>query len=512
MVEFRLLGPLEVLRGHEPVAISGTRQRALLACLLLSAGRPVSAEVLVRCVWGAEADGRAAHSLHEVVSKLRRTLAGHGLGGLIETPAAGSYLIRVTDEQLDARRFEELARAGLTENDPARRSELLRAGLDLWRGSALADVVLDGEARDERDRLDALRLAATAEWIEAEMQLGRDAAVIPELEQLARAYPLNERFREQLMLVLYRQGRHADALRVYQDARALLTSELGLEPSEGLRDLERAILRQEPSLAAPKTGSAGATARAAAGRHRRRYYAVACAGLAGLSAAAVLGLGGRTGKTAVLADSLKGTTVDTRIWDIETVGQGVTVAPNPDGVLLTIPAHATPTDATGQIKAHLATYCSLDGPFDIQVDYRLRTWPGANGVSVGIYAAYADLVRESTARHSEQYVGDLTHFDPPDRAPNARLSTRDTTGTLRITRTLNHIEERVRTNGHWEPVYTTRSAFEYPSAVYLEAWTNSERFIHREVDVEFSNFRVNQGTLTCPQGTAADCCPGASGN
>ena len=511
MVEFRLLGPLEVVREGEPVAIRGTRQRALLASLLLSAGRPVTADVLVRSVWGSDAGAASVHGLHEVVSQLRRTLAEGGLDDLIETQTAGSYVLNAEDEQLDSRRFEKLASAGFAETDPGRRSELLRAGLDLWRGPALGAVVLEGEARNERDRLDELRLAATATWIDTQAQLGNDALVIPELERLTGAYPLHERFREQLMLALYRQGRQAEALREYRETRRLLSGKLGLEPSEGLRDLEHAILRHDPSLAAPRPRPAGVALRLRSGRlPHRRYLTLAVALLAAGVAAVLLGVGGRGTKAAVLADSLKGTPIDTQTWDLETIGQGVAISPTPDGVLLTIPAHATPTDATGQIKAHLATYCSLLGSFDVQVDYRLRTWPPANGVSVGMYAAFADLVRESNARRGEQYVGNVTHFDPPDRPPNKHLPTHDTSGTLRITRTLNHIEEQVRTNRHWQPVYTAHSAFEYPAAVYLEAWTNSTRFAHREVDVEFSNFRVNEGTLTCPQGAPATCCPTVS--
>jgi DNA-binding SARP family transcriptional activator len=510
LVEFLLLGPLEVVRDTEPVVIRGARQRALLACLLLNAGRPVPAEELVRCLWGADAEAGVAHALHEAVSKLRRTLDGGGLGGLIETPGGGSYLLNVDDDMVDSRRFERLADAGFAESEPGTRAELLRAALGLWRAPALVDVLLECEAGDERDRLDELRLAVAAEWIKAEVQLGHDARVIPELKRLAQAHPLHEGLREQLMLALYREGRQAEALHEYQDARRVLTEELGLEPSARLRDLERAILRHEPALLATvRRAGAAFPLRVPGGRHRASVALAGAVLLAG-GLAVLLSFGSAKSNGAVLADSLKGAAIDTQTWDIVTLGKGVAVAPTARGVLMTIPAHAIPTDGTQQMKARLATYCVLAGPFDVQVDYALRAWPRVNGVTVGMYAAFANLVRESDARRGEEYVGNVSHFDPPDRAPNKRLPTRDTSGTLRITRAVGRITEQVATNGNWQTVYTAASTLEYPAAVYLEAWTNERRFAHREVDVEFSNFRVNDGIITCPYGIGI-CCPGASG-
>jgi len=202
----------------------------------------------------------------------------------------------------------------------------------------------------------------------------------------------------------------------------------------------------------------------------------------------------------VFSDSLRGKLINTASWDIETVGAGPAVAPSPSGVRLTIPAHAAAAAGTGFIEAHLATYCWLTGPFDVEVDYRLLAWPPANGVSVGIYAAYGDLMRESTTAGGEQYVGTVTHFVPPDRGPATRVDTKNLAGTLRITRVDNRLDEQVRTNSRWQRIYLSAPQTEYPDHVfvYLSAWTDTRRFAHREVDVAFYNFRILSGALSCP--------------
>lgn len=506
MFEFRLLGPLEVAWDRETITIRGEKQRAVLACLLIDAGRPVTADALVESIWGPEAEPRAGHSLHEVVSKLRRTLAEHGLEGIIETPSAGSYLLKVDEERVDARRFENLAKAAFETEAPEARSELLREALDLWRGPALVDVVLGGNAADERERLDALRVATMAEWIDVETLLGRHAPLIPELTRLTAAHPVHERFREQLMLALYREGRQAEALREYQQTRAFLADELGLEPSERLRDLERAILRQDPALSVTRR-SAVRVARTPSRWTRRRAYSFSGVAAVVVAATALLfGLKGREAQSAVLFDSLRGVDLDHQLWDASVTGTGLTISPTVEGVRLTVTSHAAPTDASGVMKAHLTTYCWIAGPFDIQVDYRLHTWPRANGVSVGMYAAYANVVRKSDVVQGEVYIGTVAEAEPPDRPPHKRLPTSDTSGTLRLIRNGDGLEEQVRTGGHWRVIYVEREPYGFPASVYLEVWTNRQRFAHRHVDVEFSNFRVNIGTITCLPGASSGCC------
>lgn len=239
---FRILGPLEVTADGEPLPVSGRNPRSLLAILLLRANEPVSAERLVTEMWG-ESPPRTAHaSLQNAVSQLRRVLGPDAL--LTRSPG---YVLAISPEQLDLGRFERLVReAG--EALPADRARLLREALGLWRGPALADFELDAFAQDEGRRLEELRLAATEEWLGAELELGRDAAVIPQLEAHLRANPLRERPRGQLMLALYRSGRQAEALKCFHEGRRVLVDDLGIEPGRSLQQLYGQILRQERVL------------------------------------------------------------------------------------------------------------------------------------------------------------------------------------------------------------------------------------------------------------------------
>ncbi|HUH15936.1 MAG TPA: BTAD domain-containing putative transcriptional regulator [Gaiellaceae bacterium] len=243
-MEFRMLGPLEVEDGGRVLPLRGPRQRALLARLLVSPNEVVPDERLLDELWGDEppTSGRAA--LRVRVSQLRKVL-----GPAIVTRAPG-YLLAVDPERIDARRFERLVAEGQSalETEPALAAERLREALSLWRGQALADLAAEPFARAEAGRLDELRLAALTARIEADLALGRHAELVPELEALVRGHPLQERLRRQQMLALYRCGRQADALAAYREGRARLVDELGIEPGEELRELEAAILRQDPGL------------------------------------------------------------------------------------------------------------------------------------------------------------------------------------------------------------------------------------------------------------------------
>src|SRR5215469_7443928 len=244
-MEFRILGPLEVVKDGRPIALGGPKQRALLALLLLSPNRPVSVDRLVEALWSGEPPTTAANALQYHVSRLRKTL---GNGAAIVTKEPG-YLIRVGPDQLDLLRFERL----VIEADGAeahRASRLLGEALDLWRGEPLTDLADDVLSQAELQRLAAARLAALERRIDADLTLGRHVQLVPELEALARTYPLHEGFVGALMRALYGAGRQADALDVYRTTRETFDAELGIEPSPFLRDLERAILRQDPELAA----------------------------------------------------------------------------------------------------------------------------------------------------------------------------------------------------------------------------------------------------------------------
>jgi predicted ATPase/DNA-binding SARP family transcriptional activator len=231
--EFRLLGPLEVVSDGAVLPVGGPRQRALLAFLLLHANEAVKRESLIDGVWGEEPPARAENALQVAIHGLRKLLGPER----IETVGDG-YRLQVEPRELDLDRFQELL-----ERDPA-------AALELWRGPALTDVEAPF-ATAEAARLEELRLAAIEARIETELASGHHDLLAPELARLIAEHPFRERLRGQLMLALYRAGRQAEALDAYQEARRVLVGELGIEPSPDLQELERAILRQDPALAAP---------------------------------------------------------------------------------------------------------------------------------------------------------------------------------------------------------------------------------------------------------------------
>jgi DNA-binding SARP family transcriptional activator len=246
-VEFRILGPLEAEQDGRLVPLGGRKQRALLALLLLHANGVVPRDRLIDEIWGDEPPETARTALQVYVSQLRKALGGER----IETRAPG-YRVRTEPGALDLERFERLVGEGrdaLAGGDAERSADALREALALWRGTPLAELGAVPFAQRECLRLEELRLAALEERVEADLQLGRHARLVPELEGLVREHPLRERLRGQLMLALYRCGRQADALEVYRSGRRLLDEELGLQPSDELQRLERAILNHDPSLA-----------------------------------------------------------------------------------------------------------------------------------------------------------------------------------------------------------------------------------------------------------------------
>jgi DNA-binding SARP family transcriptional activator len=234
-VEFRILGPLEVLRDGRPVQLGGARQRAVLAILLLHAGEVVSAERLIDAVWDEEPPETARNVLQSYVSQLRKALGAD----VIATRGRG-YSAVLARDQLDLERFHRLTEAG----DAAS----LREALGLWRGAALADLAEGPHLRAAAARLEELRLAALERRIEADLALGRSGELVGELEALVRDHPLSERLRGLQMLALYRAGRQAEALEAFRSARVTLVEELGIEPSPTLRELQSAILRHDPAL------------------------------------------------------------------------------------------------------------------------------------------------------------------------------------------------------------------------------------------------------------------------
>jgi predicted ATPase/DNA-binding SARP family transcriptional activator len=241
-VEFRLLGPLEVVAEGRLVALDAPKPRALLAILLLRANEPVSRDLLIEELWAGGPPPSATKVLQTYVSQLRRVL-----GRSVIRTVSSAYELRADTASLDLRRFEQLMRDARAAA-PVEANGMLREALSLWRGQPLAEFAYESWAQAEIDRLAELRLDALQERIETDLALGASAELVGELELLVGQYPLRERLRAQLMLALYRSGRQADALAAYRDARRALVDALGIEPTPELRQLERRILDQDPAL------------------------------------------------------------------------------------------------------------------------------------------------------------------------------------------------------------------------------------------------------------------------
>jgi DNA-binding SARP family transcriptional activator len=251
---FGVLGPLEVWRGTDQLTPSAPKQRAVLAVLLLNANSVVSSDRLIDELWGEDPPASAQAALQVHVSQLRRQLHSthreSGSNELIVTRPPG-YIVRIAPDQLDLHRFERLVAEGaqaLTEGRAQDAAERLRQALGLWRGPPLADLQFEAFPHVPAARLEELRLAAVEKRIEADLACGRHAELVGELQELCAEHRLQEGFAAQLMLALYRSGRQADALAVYQRTRKTLVDELGIDPRPALQRLERDILVHDPSL------------------------------------------------------------------------------------------------------------------------------------------------------------------------------------------------------------------------------------------------------------------------
>lgn len=271
MLRFRLLGPLEAVAGDGYVALGASKQRALLALLLLNHNEIVASDRLIDLLWSESPPETAGNALQVYVSQLRKALEPERARGaparvLITRPPG--YALRIEPEQLDVLRFEHLVDEGQTARAAGaaeRAVAKLREALSLWRGPALADFAYEPWAQADVGRLEELRLTAIEERIEAELELARHDALVAELDALVERHPLRERLQAQRMMALYRAGRQADALKAYQDARAALDEELGLDPGPLLKSLQKRILRQDPALDAVVRPGAKLT-----GRERRQ--------------------------------------------------------------------------------------------------------------------------------------------------------------------------------------------------------------------------------------------------
>jgi DNA-binding SARP family transcriptional activator/DNA-binding CsgD family transcriptional regulator len=275
VTSFRVLGPVEAWVDERRLTLGGPQQVKLLAFLLLHGNHAVSADAVIDAIWGSERDG-AVNRLRVGVVRLRKALARlDGPDGSRLRTVSGGYVLDVRPNELDAETFAERVRDGLRaldEGDPTRASELLGDALGLWRGPPLAEVAFEDFAQAEIRRLEELRLTALETRIDADLQLGRHAGLIPELQALLADEPTRERVGGQLMRALYRSGRQADALEVYQRIRTRLAEDLGLEPGPAIRTIQEQVLSHDPALSRsvpssrrsvgvePRDTSAGVTA------------------------------------------------------------------------------------------------------------------------------------------------------------------------------------------------------------------------------------------------------------
>ncbi|MGH3347248.1 MAG: BTAD domain-containing putative transcriptional regulator [Nocardioides sp.] len=250
LIRFHALGGLTVTDEGDELGIGGSRQRRLLAMLLIHRNSVVSVDRLADAVFAGEPTPAASTTLRSYIARTRRLFNGSGSSSLLVTRAPG-YVLQAPGESFDVARFEKALAVGgshLARDDAPAATSALREALALWRGDAYAEFADEDWARPEAQRLEELRMVALERVIEAELVCGRAAALIPEIESLTQKHPLREEFRAQLMVALYRGGRHADALRVFREYRALLVEELGVDPSPALAAIEQRVLRHDPGL------------------------------------------------------------------------------------------------------------------------------------------------------------------------------------------------------------------------------------------------------------------------
>lgn len=249
-MEIRVLGPIEADHEGQPLNLGGPKQRLVLAVLLASANQVVSTDRLVDEVWPNDPPASARQTVQAYVSAIRRVL--EPCRPRTVSPRAPGYIATLGEREFDALRFEHLAAEGrsLASTDPEGAVDILGEAEGLWRGDAYADLVGEPALGPEVRRLHELRLSAVEARIDIQLAHGVDAFVIPELEMLVDRHPLREGLRAQLMTALYRSGRQAESLRVYQRTRHVLGQELGIDPSDELQQLEEMILMHDATLAA----------------------------------------------------------------------------------------------------------------------------------------------------------------------------------------------------------------------------------------------------------------------
>src|SRR5262245_28391127 len=283
-LRFLVLGRLEAYDDGVELDLGPRKQRAVLAVLLLNANHVVSTERLIDDLWGDSPPSTARSALQVYVAGLRKALRNGGASLRTRPPG---YVLELATGVLDLDRFTQLRAEAREASDTERGAALLHEALALWRDAPLPELRTEPFATAAVAQLEELRLAALEERIEVDLTLGRDAALVTELESLVAEHPYRERLRAQLMLALYRSGRQADALDAYQAGRRMLQEDLGLEPGKDLRDLEAAILRQDETLSAPARRVSATEPDLPPSTRRLSRRAVVVAGVGGVAAVAV---------------------------------------------------------------------------------------------------------------------------------------------------------------------------------------------------------------------------------
>ena len=447
-MEFRILGPVEVVEGSRSLTLGGAKQQALLAVLVLNANRVISTDRLIDALWGERAPDGAAHTIQVFVSQLRKALRADGERPheeLLVTQGSG-YVLRAAPEQVDLNVFEAMVdegRKALADGDPGRASVLLREALDLWRGPALAGLEDEPFAEPYVARVEDVRLAAMEDRIDADLALGRHGEIVGELRALVAEFQLRERLRGQLMLALYRSGRQAEALSAYRDAKQMLADELGIDPTPDLRRLEGAILRQDPDLdlvPAPSGPPPAAEQEPGGVRRRGRRVWLVGSGAVLLVALAVVALvivaaidSGPTPPSSVGPNSVGRIDESTRrliaaipttgtapsalvwadgsLWVANTVSRTVArIDPDANRVVQTVASTGSPTDlAAGQgavwvLNGLDGTVLAID-PRTNEASEPIDVHAGAAGIAVGVGAVWVTNRLEAT----------VTRIDPGTR-------------------------------------------------------------------------------------------------
>jgi DNA-binding SARP family transcriptional activator len=482
-VEFRILGPLEVLDHGEPIAVGTLKERIVLAVLLLHANEFMSRERLIDELWGESPPPTATKAVNVYVSHLRKTLTRENADPIVT--ADGGYRLAVDPERLDTARMQRLvasARERAAAGEHGAAALQFREALWMWRGPTLAGLQLESQGRHEIARLEEIRLTALMDRIDCDLALGRQEQVLGELSVLVREHPLRERLRAQQMLALYRADRQAEALDAYQQARHVLVEELGIEPSPALQRLQQGILRQDPSLETP-TGTAAvhglapptaATSRmpiAEAGetgsrrrlRPRRWQLAAAAVVIFAASATAAILSTSAVGAPHVVPNSL--VRLDPRSGKVVSVTP-VGVEPGPIAVTpgaIWTANHGDRTVSRYDLRSH--TVQSRGGfpnqPFDIVVDADGNVWvssktpivtrlaAGVGGTSAGpLYPSKTETIRVPGpgvgyealgAGYVWATVGPLTIPGKDDRLSLIDLASNRVVGSLRLGRAVTAI-------------------------------------------------------------------------